>query len=387
MALGKYLKLALMTFLSIFVSQNAFAALNFNLRKGVTDVSHEVYHLHMTIFWVSVIIAVIVFGAIFYSVFAHRRSKHPVPAKFHHSTTVEIIWTTIPFLILIAFALPATRTLIQIEDNSKADVNVLVTGYRWYWQYKYMDGPAKGISFYSKLSTPKDQYEGVIGKDGKKTFAPRDKNYLLEVDHPLVIPTGKKVRFLVTSKDVIHSWFMPDFAIKQDAVPGFINEAWAKVPKPGIYRGQCAELCGKGHGFMPIVVDVKSPADFEQWASDQKQQIAKAKAAAEAAAAQSWSKEKLMALGKKVFAKTCSTCHGPQGKGMGPFPALDGSKIATGPVANHIHIVTHGGKKGMPAWKGVLSDADIAAVITFERNSWSNKTGDIVQPADIANTK
>lgn len=385
MALGKNLKVALATTMSFIVSQNAFAELNFNLREGATRVSHEVYDLHMLVFWICTIIGVLVFGVMFYSMWAHRQSKHPEPAKFHHSTVVELIWTTIPFIILIGLAIPATKTLIDIEDNSKADVNVLITGSQWKWNYKYMDGDAKGIEFYSNLSTPKAQYEGVVDASGNKTFEEKGEHYLLEVDKPLVIPAGKKVRFLVTAKDVLHSWFVPDFAVKQDAVPGFINEAWTKVDEPGIYRGQCAELCGKDHGFMPIVVEVKSPEDYAKWVAMQKADVAKAAAAAEAAAAQSWSMEKLMAKGEEVFNTKCASCHGAKGEGIAIFPALDGSKIATGPVDDHIKIVVHGGQKGMPAWKGQLTDAEIAAVITFERNSWSNKTGDIVQPADIAN--
>ncbi len=387
MALGKYLKVAMVTILSFISSQNAFAELNFNLRKGATEVSREIYDLHMLVLWITVIIGILVFGTMFYSMWAHRKSKNPVPAKFHHSTLVEIIWTTIPFIILLGLAIPATKTLISLEDNSKADVNVLITGSQWKWQYKYMDGDAEGISFYSNLSTPKAQYAGVIDDAGNKVFEEKGENYLLEVDRPLVIPAGKKVRFLITSEDVLHAWFVPDFAIKQDAVPGFINEAWTKVPEPGIYRGQCAELCGKDHGFMPIVVVVKSPENYAKWVVKQRQQIAKAKADAEAAAAQSWTMDKLLRKGEAVFLGKCAACHGAKGEGIGPFPALDGSKIATGPVADHLNIVIHGGKAGMPAWKGQLTDAEIAAVITFERNSWSNKTGDIVQPADIAKNK
>ncbi len=385
MALGKNLKVAVITTLSFIISQNAFAELNFNLREGATRVSHEVYNLHMMVFWICTVIGAAVFGVMFYSMWAHHKSRHPEPAKFHHSTVVELIWTIIPFIILITLAIPATKTLIDIEDNNKADVNVLITGSQWKWNYKYMDGDAKGIEFYSNLSTPKAQYEGVVDDSGNTIYEEKGEHYLLEVDKPLVIPAGKKVRFLVTAKDVLHSWFVPDFAIKQDAVPGFINEAWTRVDKPGIYRGQCAELCGKDHGFMPIVVDVKSPEDYAKWVSLQKADIASAAAAAEAAAAQSWTMEKLMTKGEEVFNTKCSSCHGAKGEGLAIFPALDGSKVATGPVDDHIKIVVHGGSKGMPAWKGQLTDAEIASVITFERNSWSNQTGDIVQPADIAN--
>jgi cytochrome c oxidase subunit 2 len=377
MAAGKYVR-ATLAVLALWVSQAAWAADSlYNLREGVTEVSRDIYDLHMYAVWVCVGIGIVVFGAMFYSIFAHRKAKHPEPAKFHHSTVVEIIWTTIPFLILIALAVPATKTLIEIEDNDNAELNILVTGYQWKWSYKYLDGPVAGIEFFSNLATPREQIEGK---------APKGENYLLEVDQPLVIPAGKKVRFLVTAKDVIHSWFVPDFGVKQDAVPGFINEAWAKPEKVGVYRGQCTELCGKDHGFMPVVVDVKSDADFAAWAEAKKAEVAAAEKAAAEAAARSWSMDDLMAKGKEIYAGKCAACHGPEGKGNGPFPALDGSKVATGPVADHLHIVI-AGKNAMPAWGAQLTDAELAAVITYERNAWSNKTGDVVQPADVAAAK
>jgi len=372
MTLVKKLSLACMTLLAFLSSQAVLATDQFNLTQGATKTSHEVYDLHMLVVKVCISIAVVVFGTMFLSMFLHRKSKHPVPAKFSHSTLVEIIWTTIPFLILVGLAIPATQTLIHIEDNSKSDVDILITGYQWKWQYKYL---AEDISFFSSLSTPQSQINGEEEKG---------EHYLLEVDKPLVIPVGKKVRFLVTSKDVIHSWFVPAFAVKQDAVPGFINEAWTLVDKPGIYRGQCAELCGKDHGFMPIVVEVKSAAEYDAWISEQKIAMEEAKAAAAAAAASSWSKEDLMAKGKEVYDGKCAACHMPNGEGNGPFPALAGSKVANGLAEEHINVVLYGRNNTMPAWKGVITDAEIAAVITYERNSWSNKAGDVIQPAQVA---
>jgi len=385
MTLGNKLKVTLLTFFTMLMSQSAVAANEYNLRKGVTDLSREIYDLHMTVLYICAAIAVLVFGAMFYSMWAHSKKRNPDPATFTHSTKAEIIWTTIPFVILIILAVPATKTLINMEDNSKADLNVLITGHQWKWEYKYMNGDAEGISFISKLATPKDQIFGITDSETQlTTYAEKGDNYLLEVDKPLVVPAGKKIRFLITAEKVLHSWFVPDFAIKQDAVPGFINEAWANIPEPGTYRGQCAELCGKDHGFMPIVVVVKSEADFATWVADQRAAEIQAEADAKAAAASSWSLEDLMIKGEAVYAANCAACHGGKGEGVATFPALDGSKIATGDIQAHIDIVTNGGKAGMPAWKGVLTDAEIAAVITYERNAWSNKTGDRVQPADLA---
>ncbi len=372
MALVKRISMSGSMLLVLLVGQVARGADKFNLTQGVTQTSHEVYDLHMLVVKVCIGIAIVVFGVMFVSMYLHRKSRHPVPAKFSHSTLVEIIWTAIPFLILVGLAIPATKTLISIEDNSKSDLDILITGYQWKWNYKYLDDD---ISFFSNLSTPQDQINNK---------APKGEHYLLEVDKPLVIPVGKKVRFLVTSKDVIHSWFVPEFSVKQDAVPGFINEAWTKVDKPGVYRGQCAELCGKDHGFMPIVVVVKTAEDYAKWISEQKIAQQQAKIAAAKAAASSWSKEDLMTKGKAVYLAKCSACHMANGKGNGPFPALDGSKVANGPVDIHIDIVLKGKNNVMPAWKGQLTDAEIAAVITYERNAWSNKANDLVQPSAIA---
>ncbi len=352
--------------------QTAAADFGLNMRRGVTDISNEVYGLHMMVTYICMIIAVIVFGAMFYSMFKHRKSRGHQAATFHESTLVEILWTLVPFAVLVAMVIPATKTLVAMEDNSASDLTIKVTGYQWKWKYEYMDGDAKGVSFFSSLSTPREQIENK---------AEKGQNYLLEADNPLVIPTNKKVRFLITSNDVIHSWWVPDFAIKQDAVPGFVNEAWAIVNKPGMYRGQCAELCGKDHGFMPVNVVAKDEGSYLDWAAEQK-------SAAEAlanAADKEWTKEELIAKGEQVYAKNCVSCHQSNGQGLpGVFPALAGGSIVTGPLEGHMDIVMNG-KSGtaMQAFAGQLDDLDIAAVISYERNAFGNNTGDFVQPKQI----
>lgn len=370
--------------LSIFFTGSLVQAIEYNLTEGVTEISQSAYDIHMLVVYVCLVIGILTFGAMFYSMWAHRRSAHPTPATFSHSTLVEIIWTTIPIIILIGLAVPATITLIDMEDTSDADMTILVTGSQWKWHYKYLDGEPKDIEFFSILTTPRDQFEEFDGPG-----APKNENYLLEVDNSLVIPVGKKVRFLFTSDDVIHSWWIADFALKQDAVPGFINDGWTNVPNPGIFRGQCTELCGKDHGFMPIVVEVKSEADFNSWVAGQRSLLAEAEAAAQAAAAKSWTMEDLMAKGKEVYEVRCAACHKSDGSGMPPvFPGLIGSPIATGPITDHLNIVVHG-KAGtaMQAFGAQLTDAEIAAVVTYERNAWGNDKGDLVQPGDVAASK
>lgn len=344
-----------------------------NMTKGVTEISQQVYDLHMTIFWICCVIGAVVFGIMFWSIVRHRKARGVQPAQFHESTKVEILWTAIPVLILIVMAIPATKTLIAMEDTTEADVTVLVTGSQWKWHYKYLDND---VEFYSLLATPKEQ---IINR-----FAKGD-NYLLEVDRPLVIPTGKKVRFLMTSDDVIHSWWVPAFAVKKDANPGFINEAWARVDEPGVYRGQCAELCGKDHGFMPIVVIAKSPADYEQWVNGEAERIAKAKAEEQELLAMNMSLEELMSVGERTYTAYCAACHQPNGEGLpGIFPALKGSALALENIPGHIDIVLNG-KAGtaMQAYAKQLSLKEIAAVITYERNAWGNNTGELVQAADV----
>ncbi|MGP1676396.1 MAG: cytochrome c oxidase subunit II [Burkholderiales bacterium] len=350
----------------------ASAAYQLNFQPPVTRIASEIYDLHMLMMYVILVIFCVVFGVMFYSIFAHRKSVGHKAAQFHENTTVEIIWTVIPFVILIGMAWPATKTLIAFKDTANPDITIKATGYQWKWGYDYLKGEGEGVAFLSALSTPQDQIHNQ---------KPKGENYLLEVDNPLVVPVGKKVRILTTANDVIHSFWVPAFGIKQDAIPGFVRDTWFRADKEGTYRGQCAELCGKDHGFMPIVVEVVSAEKYTQWVADQKK---KTVAAAEDPNKQ-WSADELKARGEKVYAANCVACHQASGKGLPPaFPALDGSKIANGDKNAHIDIVLNG-KAGtaMAAFGKQLSDTDIAAVITYERNAWGNKTGDAAQPAEI----
>ncbi len=344
-----------------------------NLTNGVTEISNQVYDLHMLMFGICVVIAVLVFGVMFISMFLHRKSRGAKPATFHESLKVEIAWTVVPFLILIGMAVPAANTLIAMEDTSEADMTVLVTGSQWKWHYKYMD---REVEYFSLLATPQAEITNRFEKG---------QNYLLEVDRPLVIPTGQKVRFLITSDDVIHSWWVPDFAIKKDANPGFINEAWTQVDVPGIYRGQCAELCGKDHGYMPVVVIAKEPAEYEAWVTEQATAQRIAREEEQRLLALSMSMEELMAEGERVYLAACAACHMPNGEGIpGVFPALKGSPMALNDIPAHIDIVLNG-KTGtaMQAFDKQLTLSEIAAVVTYERNAWGNNTGEMVQAKDV----
>ncbi|MDR7088020.1 cytochrome c oxidase subunit II [Cellvibrio fibrivorans] len=346
----------------------------YNMTRGATDISHQVYDLHMAIFYICCVIGAIVFALMFWSIIYHRKSKGAKAEQFHGSLKIELLWTAIPVVILVVMAIPASKTLIAMEDASKADLTVLVTGSQWKWHYKYMEYP---IEYYSMLATPRDQIDNL---------AEKTELYLRDVDKPLVLPTGKKIRFLVTADDVIHAWWVPAFAIKKDANPGFINETWTKVDKPGIYRGQCAELCGKDHGFMPVVVDVRTPEEFDRWAAEQVELQAQAKAEAEKAAQQTQSMEELMALGEKTYESHCAMCHQISGEGLpGAIPALKGSAMVTQDISAHIHIVVYGKPAtAMQAFAKQLTTSELAAVITYERNAWGNNTGDLVQVADVA---
>ena len=364
--------------LGLVVPSMAWAEKQLNLTKGVTEISNEVYDLHMYALYICTAIGVVVFGAMIWSMIFHRKSKGAKAATFHESTKVEIIWTVVPIFILIAMAIPATQTLISMENNDDSDLTIQITGSQWKWHYKYFD---QDVEFYSVLSTPREQYENHNGETAAK-----GENYLLEVDKHLVIPVNKKVRFLITSDDVIHSWWVPAFAVKQDANPGFINEAWAIVPEPGIYRGQCAELCGKDHGFMPVVVEVKSENDYALWLKEQHQLKADAAAAEAASLNASVSKDELMQLGEQTYTAYCAACHQPTGLGLPPaFPALKSSPITTtGDIDEHINIVVNGrAGTGMQGYGKQLSLKEIAAVVTYERNAWGNNTGDTVQAADV----
>lgn len=362
-----------LTFLVLWGVPYVALASKVDMRPGVTELSERVQQIHHMSLWVCVVVGVIVFGAMFYTMFAHRRSRNPTPAKFSDSTLVEIVWTVIPVLILVGMAIPATTTLRDIENNENSDMTVLITASQWKWHYKYLES---GISFYSNIATPDEQINNL---------EPKDEHYLLDADYPLVLPTNKKIRFLVTSDDVIHSWWVPDFAVKQDAIPGFINEAWTQVPVPGTYRGQCTELCGLGHAYMPVVVEVIEEEEFDGWIEEQRIAAELAGEAAVAARAKTWSTDELLPLGQEVYIKHCATCHERDGTGQGiKYPALAGSPIATGPVVDHLDRVMNGKTDTeMQAWAPQLSDLEIAAVITYERNSWSNDTGDIIQPVTV----
>ena len=363
--------------LGSILSSSAWADMELNLTKGVTEVSRDVYDLHMLAMYICIAIGVVVFGAMFWSMAFHRKSKGAKAADFHESTKVEILWTAIPIVILIAMAVPATKTLIEMENNDNSDITIQVTGSQWKWHYKYFD---QDIEFYSVLSTPREQYENQNGDTAVK-----GENYLLEVDKHLVIPVNKKVRFLITSDDVIHAWWVPAFAVKQDANPGFINEAWTKVDEPGIYRGQCAELCGKDHGFMPIVVEVLSEADYAAWLDEQHKMNAQAAEAEKASLTAEVSMDELMELGETTYVAYCAACHQVSGAGLPPaFPALKGSSVAKGDIATHIQIVFSGkAGTGMQGYGKQLSMKQIAAVVTYERNAWGNNTGDAVQASDV----
>lgn len=345
-----------------------------NMPQGVTEVSRSVYSLHMTIFWISTIIGVLVFGVMFYSIFYHRKSRGVTPATFHESTKVEIAWTVVPFLILIGMAVPATSTLLEIYDNDDAELDILVTGYQWKWKYEYQLEGGENVSFFSNLQTPQSEIYNLEQKGD---------NYLLEVDEPLVIPADTKVRFLVTANDVIHSWWVPQLAVKRDAVPGFINEAWTKTSEEGVYRGQCAELCGKDHGFMPIVVNVVSKEEYASWIGGKQEEAAVVKELM----GQTFGLDELMERGKAVYDRACLACHGAKGEGGVGLP-IAGSAVATGDLARHLDIGINGvAGSAMQAFGGQLNDVEMAAVITYQRNAFGNNMGDLVQPIDVFNHK
>ena len=353
------------------------AADELNMPVGVTAVSRDIYDLHMLIFWICVAIGVVVFGAMLYSMIAHRKSVGHEPANFHESTKLELAWTIVPVLILVAMAVPATRVLVDMYDTGGEDMTVEVRGYQWKWEYKYLDDDLNAqVSFFSNLATPRAQ----IANQQDKTD-----DYLLEVDHPLVIPVGSKVRFLLTANDVIHSWWIPDFGLKKDAIPGFINEAWTIVEEPGIYRGQCTELCGKDHGFMPVVVHALPREEFDAWYAEQVGAAEVAQETAETEAATEWQPEALFARGEEIYATHCTACHQADGSGVPPaFPAIAGSAVATGPLGEHMDVV-YNGRPGtaMQAFGRQLTATDIAAVVHYQRNAFGNATGDVVQPQDV----
>lgn len=361
----------------------ALADWELNMPRGVTEISNQVYELHMLIFWICVAIGVVVFGGMIWSIIHHRKAKGVQPAKFHHNTLVEIIWTIVPFVILIVMAVPAARVLIEMEDYSESDLTVKITGYQWKWRYDYLfEDSSRNFGFFSSLDPASNAARQLDSGVDPATID----NYLLDVDNPLVVPVGKKVHLLLTSADVIHAWWVPALGGKKDAVPGFINDWWFKAEEEGVYRGQCAELCGRDHGFMPVVVKVVSQAEYDAWVEERTGGARQAEAAATAAADKTWTREELMARGEEVYNSMCVACHGANGEGNPALnaPAIAGGQISTGDLAAHINIVLNG-KPGtaMAPFGPQLPDADLAAVITYERNAFGNNTGDVVQPADI----
>jgi cytochrome c oxidase subunit 2 len=347
-----------------------------NMYRGVTPLSKDMYDLHMVAMAICAVIGIVVFGVMFYALIHHRKSKGYQAASFHTNTRLEIIWTIIPFFILVGLAIPATKVLIRLDDSSEADVTIKVVGYQWKWQYQYLD---QGISYYSNLSTP---YSQIHNQE------PKGEWYLLEVDKPLVVPVNKKIRFIVTSNDVVHSWWVPELGVKRDAIPGFMHESWARIEKLGIYRGQCAELCGINHGFMPIVVQAVTEAEFTQWVASQAKVEDKYAASSNQASVQkTMTRKELMHLGKEKYDLFCVACHQANGMGIPPlYPALKNSSIAMGkPISRHIDMILKGVPgSAMQPYQNQLTDEEIAAIVTYERNAWGNNTDDEIQPADVA---
>ncbi|MFN9805564.1 MAG: cytochrome c oxidase subunit II [Betaproteobacteria bacterium] len=359
--------------ISLALAAGSAAAIQsrYNLAPPVTQIASEIYSLHTMMLVICGLIFIAVFGVMFYSIWKHRKSKGAVPADFHESTKVEIVWTVVPFIIVIIMALPATKTVVAQKDTSNADLTIKATGYQWKWGYDYLKGEGEGISFLSTLSTPRDQIEG---RDDAARAA--NKTYLIEVDNEVVVPVNKKVRIITTANDVIHAWMVPAFGVKQDAIPGFVRDTWFRAEKIGTFRGQCAELCGRDHAFMPIVVRVVSQEDYSKWVAEKKKEMA-AKADDPNKV---WTEPELLARGAQVYAANCQACHQANGQGLKPaFPALDGSAVVAS-KADQIAILLNG-KNAMPAWRQ-LSDVELAAVATYTKNSWSNKHG-VVQPADF----
>jgi len=347
-----------------------------NMREGVTQVSRDVFELHMLIFYICVAIGAVVFSVMFYSLFRYTKKRNPNPSTFHESTKLEVAWTIVPFLILIAMAVPASKTLTEIYDDEEGEINIQVVGYQWKWEYKYLEDD---INFFSNLSTDQDEIYNLV---------PKGENYLLEVDEPLIIPVDTRVRFLITANDVIHSWWVPDFAIKQDAIPGFINTAWTRAEETGIYRGNCTELCGKNHGFMPVVVKVVEKDEYNDWVLAKKEEAIKLAELTE----KEWSLAELSERGEGVYQKNCVACHQMNGEGLPPiFPALAGSDIVMFDKGRNVEILMEGVQgAAMQSFANQLSEVDMAAVITYTRQAWGNAEngdGEYVVPSDIVEYK
>ncbi len=348
------------------------ARFQLNLQPAATKVAEEVAVLHWMMLIICALIFVGVFGVMFYSIYKHRKSLGHQAASFHESTTVEIIWTVVPLIIVIAMALPATKTVVAMKDTTNADITIKVTGYQWKWGYDYIKGEGEGISFLQTLTTPREQINNQ---------APKTDTYLVDVDHEMVVPVGKKIRLVTTANDVIHSWTIPAFGVKQDAIPGFVRDTWFRAEKTGTFRGQCSELCGKEHAFMPIVVKVVTDAEYTAWTAEKKKQLA----ALADDPTKTFTMDELKQRGEKVYASNCAACHMPNGKGAGAFPALDGSKVVNGSKEGQYKILLQG-KGAMPKWTQ-LNDVELAAVMTYTRNAWGNKTGDLIQPKDFTTAR
>ena len=340
-----------------------------NFAAPATKIMQEIHWLHWMMLVLCAVIFIGVFGVMFYSILKHRKSLGHKSASFHESTTVEIIWTVIPLLIVIGMALPATKTVVAMKDTTNSDITIKTTGYQWKWGYDYIKGEGEGISFLSTLSTSREAINNL---------APKSNTYLMEVDNEMVVPVGKKIRLITTANDVIHAWTIPAFGVKQDAIPGFVRDAWFKAETIGTFRGQCSELCGAQHAFMPIVVRVVSQEDYTKWVEEKKKEMG----ASSDDPSKVYTLDEQKERGAKVYASNCAACHQANGKGAGAFPALDGSKMVLGPKAAQYNILING-KGAMPKWAGVISDGDIAAVMTYTRNAWGNKTGEVIQTQEI----
>ena len=364
---------AVLALVSAVSSHAESAASQLNMPQGVTEVSQAAYDIHMVMMWICTVIGVAVFGFMFYVMYAHRKSRGAVAANFHENHVVELIWTIVPALILIVMAIPATTALLKVYDTENADIDIKVTGYQWKWQYEYI---GEGVKYMSELRTSQDE---IYGR------APKGEHYLREVTEPLVIPTGKKVRFLITGNDVIHSWWVPDFGVKRDAVPGLFTAAWAKTDVPGTYVGECTELCGIGHPFMPVVVEVKEEAEYNEWLAGKKAEVAEYASTI----GKEWTFDELMVRGEEVYERSCAACHQSDGNGIpGVFPALKDSPIALGAKEGHIAVLIDGvAGTSMQSFADQLSEVDIAAVVHYERNAWGNDVGDVTQPIDVLNYK
>ena len=376
----------ILVFVAAWVSTAAYAvndllggpaSRQLNLHPAATKIAEEIQWLHWFMMAICVVIFVAVFSVMFYSIVKHRKSVGHKAANFHESTAVEIAWTVVPFIIVIAMALPATKVLVAQKDTTSADLTIKATGIQWKWGYDYIAGEGEGIGFVSTLD---NAHREMSNNGGPKAGEVAPDDYLLKVDNPMVVPVNKKVRIITTANDVIHAFAVPAFGIKQDAIPGFVRDTWFRADRVGDFYGQCQELCGKEHAYMPIHVKVVSAEDYTAWVA------VKAKEAAAKAddPAKVWTLVDLKARGEKVYAANCAACHQANGKGAGPIKALDGSAIVMdADHAKQIHILLNGAAGGaMPSWKA-LSDTDIAAVITYSKNNWSNQTGQIVQPAEV----